>query len=483
MDQQTFRLLEYEKILEMADSFAVTAPGRYAVREIKPLDNINKIREQLDLVSECRTYLAGGQPSGIEHFEDLSPLFKRVRPADSVLEPFELRAFIPLFSSASGLKRSCESPLYPGLGKIICTLITHDDLKKAIERAVDPEGKIRDNASPELSYIRKGIKSCEGQIRGMLEGMLKQKDLEQYLQDFYLAQRNGRWVIPVKRDFKSNVPGIVHDISNTGETVYVEPYPIQHPGNELESLRAEAKLEEHRILRGLSAMLRTHLHDIENDYHLVARVDCLFAVAGFAEQMQMAPPELNENGFMKIIKGRHPLLWKTLKKENNEEELVPLDIEMGRDHSCMVITGSNAGGKTVALKTIGVLNLMSLSGMHIPAVSGTTVPFIRAVLADIGDEQSIEQNLSTFSAHITRISEIIRQSSADTLVIIDEFGTGTDPEQGGALSCAILRKLKKQGAITVASTHLGMLKSFAHSEPGMINAAMEMGEVTYKGGT
>ena len=197
--------------------------------------------------------------------------------------------------------------------------------------------------------------------------------------------------------------------------------------------------------------------------------------------MDMSPPEINEKGYMKIIRGRHPLLWKSLRKENRASDLVPLELEIGRDNSCMVITGSNAGGKTVALKTIGVLNLMALGGMHIPAGAGTTIPFLQRILADIGDEQSIEQNLSTFSGHITRISEIIRQSSAHTLVIIDELGTGTDPEQGSALSCAILRKLKQRGALTLVSTHLGMLKAFAHSESGMINSAMEMEEVSVNG--
>jgi DNA mismatch repair protein MutS2 len=302
-----------------------------------------------------------------------------------------------------------------------------------------------------------------------------------HIQDYYLTERNKRWVIPVKRDSKGFVPGIVHDISNTGETVFVEPYSIQNPGNELESYRAEEKLEEYRVLWRLSALLREHVREIEEDYRIVAQADSIQAIAGFSEQMAMSPSEINEKGHMKIINGRHPLLWKTLRKEDREGALVPLDIEIGKGHSCIVITGSNAGGKTVSLKTVGVLNLMALSGMHIPAGAGTTIPFLERVLVDIGDEQSIEQNLSTFSAHITRISEIIRQSSAQTLIIIDELGTGTDPDQGGALSCAILKRLMQRGALSVVSTHIGMLKAFAHSEPGMTNSAMEMEEITAGG--
>jgi DNA mismatch repair protein MutS2 len=481
MDQHTFRILEFDKILEMAAEFSVTAPGRNVVRSIKPLKDIGEIKQRTGLVSECRDLLSERQYPGIEHFDDLSLLFQKSRPVDAVLEPLELRAFLPLFYSAFNLKILSESPSYIKLGTIVSQLTTHPGIKKAIERALDNEGKIRDDASPELFNIRRGIKSCEGRIKVMLEGILQQKEMILYLQDFYLAERNNRWVIPVKRDFKGNVPGIVHDISNTGETVYVEPYSIQHLGNELESYRAEEKLEEYRILQRLTALLRECLHEIEDDYHIVAKVDALLAAAGFSRLMDMSPPEINEHGYMKIIRGRHPLLWKTLRRGNHEDRLVPLDMEIGRDNTCMIITGSNAGGKTVSLKTIGVLNLMALSGLHIPAGSGTAIPFLKNILADIGDEQSIEQNLSTFSAHITRISEIIRQGNEHTLVIIDELGTGTDPEQGGALSCAILRKLRKCGALALASTHLGMLKAFAHSEPGMTNSAMEMKEVVVDG--
>ncbi len=465
----------------MAAAFAVTVPGRALVQGIRPLENIDKIKLRIDLVSECRRLLSEGRSPGIEHFEDLTLLFKKIRPPDAVLAPFELMAFMPLFYSALNLKILSHDPSYSALGVILSRLTTNHDLKKSIEASIDREGGIRDEASPELSYIRRSIKSSEEKIKKILEDTLNRKDLLPHIQDYYLTERNKRWVIPVKRDSKGIVPGIVHDISNTGETVFVEPYSIQNPGNELESYRAEEKLEEYRVLRRLSALLREHIREIEEDYRIVARADSIQAIAGFSEQMAMSPSEINEKGHMKIINGRHPFLWKTLRKENREGDLVPLDLEIGKGHSCIVITGSNAGGKTVSLKTVGVLNLMALSGMHIPAGAGTTIPFLERVLVDIGDEQSIEQNLSTFSAHITRITEIIRQSSTQTLIIIDELGTGTDPEQGGALSCAILKRLMQRGALSVVSTHIGMLKAFAHSEPGMTNSAMEMEEITAGG--
>ncbi len=483
MDNHTYRVLEFHKILEMASVFAATEPGRELINAIRPLPDSGIIKTQITLISECRQVLSKGRQLGIERFDNVLALLKKLRPADSILEPAEFRSFLPLFYSAFNLNILSGSSDVPGLGEIASGLTTHAEIKNAIERSIDRESNITDNASPELSHIRQKIKACESRIKTVLDSILKQKDLEPHLQDNYLAERNNRWVIPVKTDSKGSVPGVVHDISNTGETVYIEPYAIQVIGNELESLRAEEKLEMYRILQKLAGLLREHLETIKSDYHIIARVDALNALAGFAEKLDMSPPEINNQAYIHIVAGRHPLLWKTLDKEKRRETLIPLDLEIGRHHSCMVITGSNAGGKTVALKTIGILTMMALSGMHIPAGSGSSIPFLNRVFADIGDDQSIEQNLSTFSAHVTRISEILRNSDSGSLVIFDELGTGTDPEQGGALSCSILRKLKEKGILTIVSTHLGMLKAFAHSEDGMINSSMEMRESTDNGVT
>jgi len=483
MDEHTFRVLEFDKVRQMAAAFSVTEPGRVLTGKIKPLDTPEDVYNQVELVSECRKLSSDGHSTGIEHFADLSPLFRRLKPEDAVLEPFGLMAFLPLFYSAMNLAELRENFLFPRLGVLVAGLTTHPDLIKSIVSSLSSEGRIHDDASPALLNIRRGIRSLEKKIKAILEALLKKKELTPHLQDSYITERNNRLVIPVKRDSKGGVPGVIHDISNTGETIFVEPYSCQQIGNELESFRAEEKLEEFRILQWLSSLLRDHLDEIESDYHLVAEIDRCQAVAGFSEKMKMSPPEINENGYLRIVKACHPVLWKTLKNKNRETELVPLTMEIGRDHTGMVITGSNAGGKTVALKTIGNIILMALSGMHVPSDSGTTIPFLRMVLTDIGDGQSIEQNLSTYSAHITRISEIVRQCSAHTMVIIDELGTGTDPEQGGALSCAVLRRLIKRGALTVVSTHLGTLKAFAGTEPGIINSAMEMEEVSVNGVT
>jgi len=477
MDKHTLRVLEFSKILDMAAAFAVSSPGKALVMETEPLGTPEEIRESIELVSEGRELLAGGRTPGIEHFEDLTHLFRKLRPADSVLSPAELREFLPLFSSAVNIKGTFRAdPSLRRLGEIASNLRTHAHLMRRIEVSVDMDGRITDEASPELAAVREGLGLIEKRIRAGLEGLLRRKDLKPHIQEFYITERNGRLVIPVKRDSKGHVKGVVHDISNSGETLFIEPYETQALGNELESLRAEEKVEEFRVLKRLSAMLREALPEITGDYRTVLRIDRILALSAFSEMMQMTPPEINEEGCIRIRKGRHPLLWQTLRRLGREERLEPLDFELGRGYSCMVITGSNTGGKTVALKTVGVLQLMALSGMHVPAAPGTTLPVLGKVLADIGDEQSIEQNLSTFSAHIGRLSGIIADSDAGTLVIIDELGTGTDPEEGGPLSCAVLRELARRGALTVVSTHLGLLKAFAHTEPGMTNGAMQMEE-------
>lgn len=476
-DAHTLRVLEFEKILNLASRYAITSPGRDAVKRIAPLGDRREINRRVEFVSEFRRLHEQGREHGLEHFEDLEPLFAKAAPEGAVLDPIEFRSLLPLFYSAHNMRGFSGDEEYPYLSELGQALSDQDDLSNEIERSIDREGYITDEASFELHQIRSRKRSVQSRIKRHLEGILRRKDLGPHLQDFFITERNGRFVIPLKRDSKGKVPGIIHDISNTGETIFVEPYEVQGLGNELESLRAEEKAEELRILRLLTAEVRKNLPDIRRDYQLLVETDTIQAVASFSDELSMEPPLIKEGSALRIVGGKHPLLYVTLKKQGREDVYVPLDIEIGRDYRVMVITGSNAGGKTVALKTTGIIVLMALSGMHIPAGSGTEIPLFSSVLADIGDEQSIEANLSTFSAHIIRLGEIIRQSNAQTLVLIDELGTGTDPEEGGALSAAILKNLHKRGALTLVTTHLGLLKGFAHSEEGMTNAAMEMERV------
>ncbi len=465
----------------MISEHAVTPPGRDAVLRITPLEDEQEILRSQRLVSELRTILNSGFSTGIEHFERMEHLFERLRPEEAVLEPLQLREFIPLLSSSLSLKGLSYHAEEGPLKELIVRLKTHPEILKDIERSIAPDGSINDNASEELFNIRRSINRVSKRIKRALEDILNRPELKPHIQDFYITERNGRWVIPVKSDSKGHIRGVIHDISNTGETVFVEPTQVQHLGNELEALKAEEKLEEFRVLKALSARLREELEQIEEDYRITVEIDKFQAISLFSEKIGALPAELNHEGLIRITGGRHPLLWKTLKRLGQEDHLVPLEFFLGKDKRGMVITGSNAGGKTVTLKTVGVLTLMTLSGLPVPASSGTTIPVLKNVLADIGDEQSIEDNLSTFSAHVTRLREILELSGPDSLVIIDELGTGTDPTEGGALASAILKSLIGKGSLVVVSTHLSMLKALAFQEPLLINAAMEMKQTIEKG--
>ena len=481
MDKHTLRVLEFQKVLQMIADHATTEPGRLRVLGFEPLPTEHEILRRQRLISELRTLRAEGIPTGIEPFESMEGLFELLRPEDAVLDTLQLREFIPLLSSSLSLKRLSYEIKLEVLKGLLSSIHSHPSTLKEIERAIARDGGINDNASEELLYIRRSIRKLSDRIKKTLEDILNRRELKPHIQDFYITERNGRWVIPVKSDSKGHIKGVIHDISNTGETVFVEPREVQQLGDELESLRAEEKVEEFRILKRLSGMLRERLHEIESDYQIVVQVDSLQAVASFSDEISATMPEINRAGIIKIVKGRHPLLWKTLRKAHREDALVPLNFELGGKEKGMVITGSNTGGKTVTLKTVGVVVLMGLSGLSVPASSGTTIPMLKDVLADIGDEQSIEESLSTFSAHITRIREIIQRADRDTLIIIDELGTGTDPEEGGALACAILKRLIDRGALVIVSTHLGMLKAFAYEHPHLVNAAMQMRQIQRDG--
>ncbi|MBV6340028.1 endonuclease MutS2 [Candidatus Magnetobacterium casense] len=480
IEDNTMRVLEFGKILEMAAVFAVSTEGKALVGRISPLEDINDVRLYIKFISQWRDLLSERKQPGIEPFDNLTEHFAMLKPEDAILEPIQLRQFLPLFDSAINLRRLHTEKSWPMIQSIVSGLTTHPNLRRIIETSIDLDGHITDEASPELATVRRKLVSCANRVKGILERLLKRKELASHIQDDFITERNGRWVIPLKKDSRGQLQGVVHDISKTGETLFIEPYESQPLGNEIESLRAEEKIEEFKVLKRLCTLLRDNLSEIEQDYLTIIHIDAVVAVAVFSDSMRMTPPEINEERFIRINKGRHPVLWKRLKKTNQEAKLVPLDFVLGQKYSSMLITGSNAGGKTVALKTIGVLHLMALSGMHIPAASGTTIPFVSKIFVDIGDEQSIEDNLSTFSGHMYHIADILRKSDANSLVLLDELGSGTDPDEGGSLGSAILRALTERGMLSVITTHLGLLKLFAYTEEDITFGSMEI-EVVHNG--
>lgn len=420
-----------------------------------------------------------GRPLRLSAFPDVAPLLLKVKPAGAILEAQELAGFTPVLSTAESVSEqiSGRSDL-PALQDYTSGLTGFPSILRLLVRSVDTEGNILDSASPLLADLRERARRLDARIMKRLEEMVRDERISVFLQDDFITKRSGRWVIPVRMDSKGQVAGVVHDVSKSGETAFMEPLQIINLANELENLVAEQKAEEIRILRNISEKIRGDAEGIAGEYEIIVGLDVLNSIAGFAERLNMKMPAINRGGGVSLVRARHPLLELAFGKTGGSRNLVPLDVRLGGNNTVMVITGSNAGGKTIAIKTIGLLTLMALSGMPVPADSSSEFPLLNSLLVDIGDEQSIESSLSTFSAHISNISEILRRADSDTLVLIDELGTGTDPEEGSALACAVLSELRESGALVFATTHLAQIKGFVHRTEGMLNASMEFDRKT-----
>jgi DNA mismatch repair protein MutS2 len=479
ISENSLELLEYPKLLTIIAEQAHCPATRQAVLAIRPYGNLPDILQRQRLVEETRRLAAEGSPLQIFNFADIKPFLEKARPVGAVLDPLELSAFMPLMqlsSAISGQIREAEE--IPYLKILTRNLKGFPELVAFLERALDQEGNILDQASPLLAELRKEIRQLEAQIRRKLEEIVREPRVEAFLQDDFITQRSGRWVIPVRMDSKTQIPGVVHDVSRTGETAFVEPLNIISLANQLENLMAEEKAEVIRILRQLSIMVRQKADEIENEQAILVHLDILSCLAHLADRMRMETPEIHEGTGIHLINARHPLLSLSFEKKGPRKQVVPLTLELGQETTVMVITGVNAGGKTIALKTSGLLLLMALSGMPVPADSASRFPLVDGLLADIGDEQSIESSLSTFSAHIQRITGIIDQADEKTLVLMDELGTSTDPVEGAAIACAVLKDLQDKGALVMATTHLTEIKGFVHRSEGMVNASMEFDQKT-----
>jgi DNA mismatch repair protein MutS2 len=477
--ETSFELLEFPKLLRILAESAHCPATRQAVLGIRPFENLADIVERQRWVEELRNLKAEGNPLGLYPFPDLKAFLDRVCPEGAVLESYELAAFIPVLRLSRELPAQVEEAEYfPYLALLTGGLKDFPELLTFLERALDPEGNIQDQASPWLMEIRKEIRQLEAQLRRKLEEIIREPRIAAFLQDDFITQRSGRWVIPVRMDSKTQIPGVVHDVSRTGETAFVEPLSIISLANQMENLLAEQKAEEIRILRELSSMIRRKADFLETNQEILVKLDLLSCLADLADRLHMEPPEVHEGKEIRLVKARHPLLALSLKKKGPGKEVVPLNLELGGESTVMVITGVNAGGKTIAIKTTGLLFLMALSGLPVPAGRDSRFPLIGDLPVDIGDEQSIESSLSTFSAHISRITEILNRADKKTMVLMDELGTGTDPVEGAAIACAVLRDLQEKGALVLATTHLTEIKGFVHRAEGMINASMEFDQKT-----
>jgi len=473
MDPHTLERLEFGKVLDRIAAGCMLPLGAAAARAIVPLTDPERIRTRADRITEATTVLATGNDFGVDRFEDPQPLIERAAIEDSVLVPAEFQTVAAILRNARDLQRTFKRlhETAPSLWKLSADLAPQPDLLEAIEKAIQPDGTVADEASGELQRIRREVRDLQERVRHRIEALLQKADMKPFLTGDYITQRSGRYVIPVLATQVGEVPGIIHDRSDTGFTAFVEPQFVVNAGNQLRSLTSDEQREVQRILRELTRGVRKHLYGLRMTVGVLVEFDLVRAAARFARAHDMTRPAFADDGRLRLAGARHPILEDALAVAGGK--VVPLDFEIGGPIRTIAITGANAGGKTVALKTIGLLCLMAQAGLMVPAKDGSTFPMLDRVLVDIGDEQSIEANLSTFSGHIRHTSEIMSVAGRRTLVLLDEIGAGTDPAEGGALACAILKALHDRGAMVVVTTHLGQVKGFVHEQPGMENAAVQ----------
>lgn len=479
--KDSLRLLEFEKILSFITGFANSDPSRETILNILPYPDREMLETQFGRIGEIRKLAQSRVPLSISPFEDITPLLEAVRPEGAVLDHHDLVILTPFFQVLSALaKQFAYRNDIPLLKDLAGDLSGFPHLLDRLETTLDFEGNILDSASPLLLELRGKKRSLTARIRKRLEEIIREPKVALFLQDEFVTQRGGRWVIPVRMDSKGMVAGVVHDVSNTGETAFMEPLEIIGLANELENLGAEIKGEEIRIIRSICRDIRLAADEIHNEFQILVRLDTLNSIARFAEELGAHAPVINNGGEISLKGARHPLLM-LLRGKRNSRDPVPLHISLGTPPAAdnvMVITGPNAGGKTIAVKTVGLLVAMALSGIPIPADPASTVPMSDSLLVDMGDDQSIENSLSTFSAHVANMAEILGKTGRQSIVLLDELGTGTEPGQGAAISCGVLKELQEKGALVVATTHLTDIVAFVHRTPGMTNASMEFDHAT-----
>ena len=473
MNERNIRVLEFPKILEMLAALAVTDPGREAARALTPSGDAPTVRRWQAETEEATTVMAytGGNP--MAWFTDVRPFLKLAK-AGGTLSPKALLQVADALKASRTVRGALVTDREdtPYLTEMGSRLATNRSLEEEIFYAIISEDEISDHASPDLYNIRRQMRVLNERVREKLNGIIRSSTMQKYLMDAIVTMRNGRYVVPVKAECRASVPGIVHDQSGTGSTLFIEPMAVVEAGNELKQWTLKEKNEIERILGEVSDRIAPDADLIASNLELLARLDVIFAKAALSRQMRAVPPKLNEEGHVRLIQARHPLI--------DPEKVVPSTLWLGEEFTTLVITGPNTGGKTVTLKTVGLLSLMAQAGLQIPAAYGSELAIFDEVFADIGDEQSIEQSLSTFSSHMTNIVEILQNVTPQSLALFDELGAGTDPTEGAALAMAILNHLLNMKVTTMATTHYSELKAFALSTPGVENASVEFNVETLR---
>jgi DNA mismatch repair protein MutS2 len=465
MDAHSLKVLEYDQILSMLRERTSSRLGDELAQHLLPATDPLIIERNQKETSEAKRIICeeGGLPLGGIH--DVRSQVEKAS-LGALLQPSDLLEIAGTLQSGRRLKSfiAKRADQCPELAKTAENIEEFPKIEEAIHEAISESGEVRDTASPELARIRNRLKATHAKMMDKLHSIIQSPQYRMYIQDPVITQRGERYCIPVKAEYRHQFPGIVHDSSASGATVFIEPASVVELGNDIKELAIREQQEIERILRQLSELVKNSACQIQVTLSALARLDFASAKGRLSCDMDAVEPQLNQHGRIDLIKARHPLL---------KGDVVPIDVKVGEKFNVLLITGPNTGGKTVTLKTVGLLTLMAQSGLHIPAVEGSEVAVFDQIFADIGDEQSIQQSLSTFSSHMTNIVKVVREVSNNSLVLLDEIGAGTDPAEGAALAKAILSHLLNKGARVVATTHYGELKAFAFIREGIENAMVE----------
>ncbi|MGG0794241.1 endonuclease MutS2 [Brevibacillus laterosporus] len=468
MERRILRTLEFNKIIAMLMEKTTSELGRELAESLEPFNHIDVVRHAQRQTEEASTVLRvkGSVPLG--GIRNIRGPIQRAR-LNSILAPLELLDIATTLHAGRRLKQFINDISEEHDLSILQSLVDRieglRDLETEIKRCIDDNGEVVDSASLELRQIRQEIRSSEARIREKLDQMTRSSSTQKMLMENIVTIRGDRFVIPVKQEYRSHFGGIVHDQSASGATLFIEPEVIVSMNNKLREARLKEEHEVERILYTLTVLVADHVDMLLENLSVLAELDFIFAKAQLAYSMKAISPKLNEKGYILLKKGRHPLI--------DPKVVVPLDVELGKEYTGIVVTGPNTGGKTVSIKTLGLLSLMTMAGLHIPAQEETEMAVFSSIFADIGDEQSIEQSLSTFSSHLTNIIRILDQMDEKSLVLFDELGAGTDPTEGAALAMSILDHVLAKGARLVATTHYSELKAYAYDTPEVVNASVE----------
>ncbi len=469
MNDKALRTLEYDKIITSLCSLAGTTHGRELCSKLKPLSELKEIQKLQRQTTDALSRLLRRGSVSFGGIHDIRPSIMRLKVGSSLTAAellhisSDLEATLRLKAYGGYTGKDGEEQTEDSLTEYFAGLEPLSPLNNEIRRCIISEEEIADDASPALKSVRRAIKNANDKIHSELSSILNSS--RTLLQDNIITMRNGRYCLPVRAEYKSQFQGMIHDQSSTGSTLFIEPIAIVRLNNELRELAIREQEEIEKVLADLSNQAAEHCESLEYNFTTLSELDFIFARANLSRQMKGSEPIFNKNGIINIKKGRHPLI--------DQKKVVPIDIMLGKDFSMLIITGPNTGGKTVTLKTVGLLTLMGQAGLHIPAFDGSQLAVFEEVYADIGDEQSIEQSLSTFSSHMTNIVKILEQADRNSLVLFDELGAGTDPTEGAALAMSILSHLHRRQIRTMATTHYSELKIYALSTEGVSNASCE----------